>query len=93
MEEKTGPRLRANRRQQEIPLPFSRGSNRCRPYLSQVDLARLLRKPQSFVSKYESGTRRLDLLELRDVCRAMDVSVVDFVRRFDQSVGRDSPKS
>ncbi len=57
--------------------------------LSQVELARLLRKPQSFVSKYESGARRLDLLELRDVCRAIGLSVVDFVRRFDRLVDRD----
>jgi transcriptional regulator with XRE-family HTH domain len=50
-------------------------------------LAKKLGKPQSFVSKYESGARRLDLLELRDVCRAMGISVGDFVRRFEKLVG------
>jgi transcriptional regulator with XRE-family HTH domain len=87
--EKTGPRLRANRKQQEALLSLFRKA-RTDADLSQVDLARLLRKPQSFVSKYESGARRLDLLELRDVCRAMGISVVDLVRRFDRIVGRDS---
>jgi transcriptional regulator with XRE-family HTH domain len=51
--------------------------------LRQVDLAERLGKPQSYVSKYETGERRLDLLELRDVCRAAGVSLIEFVRRFD----------
>jgi len=55
--------------------------------LSQEALAKKLAKPQSFVSKYESGARRLDLLELREVCRAMGISVADFVRRFDKLIG------
>ena len=38
------------------------------------------------ISKYELGTRRLDLLELRDVCKVLGVSVVDFVRAFDDAV-------
>ena len=33
--------------------------------LTQVDVARLLRRPQSFVSKSESGERRIDFIELR----------------------------
>ena len=48
--------------------------------LRQVDLAKRLRLPQSFVSKYESGERRLDLVELRLVCSALGVALVDFVR-------------
>jgi len=33
--------------------------------LSQVQVAQKLRKPQSFVSKCESGERRVDFAELR----------------------------
>jgi len=51
--------------------------------LRQVDLAKKLRRPQSFVSKYESGERRLDLLELQQVCGALHISVTEFVRRFE----------
>jgi len=51
--------------------------------LRQVDLAKKLRQPQSFVSKYESGERRLDLLELGQVCKACGISLVKFVERFD----------
>ena len=51
--------------------------------LRQADLAELLGKPQSFVSKYESGERRLDLLELRQVCKALGVSLTEFVVRLE----------
>ncbi len=53
--------------------------------LRQVDLAKRLRQPQSFVSKYESGERRLDLLEVRQVCRALGISLAEFVGRFDET--------
>lgn len=58
---------------------------RVRAGLRQVDLARLLQQPQSFVSKYESGERRLDLIELREVCHALGVTLADFVRRFEDT--------
>ena len=53
--------------------------------LSQVELAKKLRRPQSFVSKYESGERRLDLIELGQICQALNISLNDFVRKFDRS--------
>lgn len=39
--------------------------------MTQVQLARLLKKPQSFVSAYESGQRRVDLLELMSIANAL----------------------
>jgi len=51
--------------------------------LRQADLAARLGKPQSFVSKYESGERRLDFLEVRAVCAALGVPLDRFVRRFE----------
>ena len=39
-------------------------SARERAGLTQQQLAKLLRKPQSFVSNYERGQRRIDVLEL-----------------------------
>jgi transcriptional regulator with XRE-family HTH domain len=54
--------------------------------LRQTDLAQKLGRPQSFVSKYESGERRLDLLELRQICALLGTSVADFVCRFEESL-------
>ena len=42
--------------------------------------SRKLRRPQSFVSKIESGERRLDVLELADLCRIYGVDLCDFIR-------------
>jgi transcriptional regulator with XRE-family HTH domain len=39
--------------------------------LTQVALARLLRKPQSFVSNYERGQRRIDVLELLRIAEVL----------------------
>lgn len=54
--------------------------------LRQEDLAQLLGKPQPYVSRYESGERRLDILELREVCRAVGVKLADFARDFEKSL-------
>jgi len=52
--------------------------------LRQVDLAERLGQPQSFVSKYESGERRLDILELRSVCKVVGISLEDFVAKLEE---------
>ncbi len=54
--------------------------------LRQVDLARRLGQPQSFVSKYESGERRLDVLELRRICQLLGLSLQDFIRRLEERI-------
>jgi transcriptional regulator with XRE-family HTH domain len=54
--------------------------------LRQEDLAEHLGRPQSFVSKYERGDRRLDLVELRQICQAVGVPLADFARRFEESL-------
>ncbi|MCH8054802.1 MAG: helix-turn-helix transcriptional regulator [Deltaproteobacteria bacterium] len=54
--------------------------------LTQSDLAKRLGQPQSFVSKYESGERLLDLVELRRICKAVGISLVDLVRKWESSV-------
>jgi transcriptional regulator with XRE-family HTH domain len=41
--------------------------------VSQVELARRLGKPQQFVSRYELGVRRLDLVEFYVIARALEV--------------------
>jgi transcriptional regulator with XRE-family HTH domain len=50
--------------------------------LTQEEVALRLNKPQSFVSKYESGERRLDIIELIDVCKALGKNLYDVLDRF-----------
>ena len=52
--------------------------------LSQTELALRLGRSQSFVSKYESGELRLDLVELSLICRALGLSLSSFVRQFEK---------
>lgn len=47
--------------------------------VTQQDLARRLRKPQSYVSKYENGERRLDPIEMIRVLQALGVDPARFV--------------
>ena len=42
--------------------------------LLQREVAERLGTPQSFVSKYESGERRIDLPELRRICLVLETS-------------------
>jgi transcriptional regulator with XRE-family HTH domain len=37
--------------------------------LTQVQVARMLKRPQSFVSKIESGERRVDVVELAELAQ------------------------
>ncbi len=48
--------------------------------LTQTEVARRVRKPQSFVSKCESGERRVDVVELADLARLYRKPVSWFVR-------------
>jgi transcriptional regulator with XRE-family HTH domain len=42
--------------------------------LTQAEVAMRTKRPQSFVSKYESGERHLDVIEFVQVCAAIEVS-------------------
>jgi transcriptional regulator with XRE-family HTH domain len=50
--------------------------------LTQADLSQRLNRPQSFVSKYERGERRLDVVEFGEVARAIGVDPVKLLDRF-----------
>lgn len=50
--------------------------------LTQEQLAEKLGQGQSFVSKFERGERRLDVVELNVICQAIGISLVEFVQDF-----------
>lgn len=54
--------------------------------LVQTSLALRLGRNQSYVSNVELAIRRLDLVELRDYCGALDVELVDLVVRWEAAV-------
>jgi transcriptional regulator with XRE-family HTH domain len=54
--------------------------------LSQVEMAAALDKPQSFISNMERGRRRLDLVELRQVCQVLGVALSGFVAKWEKAL-------
>jgi transcriptional regulator with XRE-family HTH domain len=48
--------------------------------LTQVELAERLRKPQSYVSKFERGERRLDVIEFLEVAEALQIDPLRFLK-------------
>ena len=52
--------------------------------LTQQDMANRLHRPQSFVSKYERGERRLDVVEFVTICRALNIDPCDIIREIEE---------
>lgn len=51
--------------------------------LTQAQFAETLGRPQSFASDIERGLRRLDLVQLRDICRVLSLDLMEFVQRYE----------
>lgn len=54
--------------------------------LRQSDLAERLGTPQSFISKIESGERRIDIIELREICLALSSNLKEFTTQFEKAL-------
>jgi len=54
--------------------------------LTQAELASRLNRPQSFVSKYERGERRLDVLEFREVARGLRIDPIEFLAKLYEEI-------
>lgn len=60
--------------------------------LTQAQCSKALGRPQSFISDVERGVRRLDLIQLRDMCRVFGISLRTLVRRFETLLAEHSPE-
>ena len=58
--------------------------------LTQVQIAERLGKPQSFISKYERGERRIDLTEFIELADALEINVLDFIKRYQSAIAQIS---
>ena len=54
--------------------------------LTQTELAARIEKDQTLVSKFESGERRLDVLEIREICLALGITFEEFARRLEKAL-------
>lgn len=58
--------------------------------LTQVNIAERLGKPQSFISKYERGERRLDFTEFMELAYLLEIDIADFVSRYRSATSQTS---
>ena len=53
--------------------------------LTQSSLAQQLKRPQSFVSKFERGERRLDVVEFLEIAHVLGLDAVRLLRDIDRT--------
>ena len=57
--------------------------------MTQAEVASKLRRPQSYVSKYESGERRLDVVEFLDLARVIGFDPARLIKNlYRESMGQ-----
>lgn len=54
--------------------------------ITQEEVADRLGESQSFVRKCEHGERRMDIVELREFCKAIGVTLEKFVKQFERGL-------
>ena len=54
--------------------------------VTQLQLANMLKKPQSFVSKYESGERRIDVQEFICICKALQKDPCEVIKDVEKDI-------
>lgn len=59
---------------------------RLRAGITQGDLSAQLGRPQPFISDVERGVRRLDAIELRDICVLLGSDIVTFLSALEEDL-------
>ena len=67
--------------------------HRVRAGITQTQVSTALERSQSFMSDIERGVRRLDLVELRDICAVLKLGLKEFVQDFEQALPRRQKRS
>lgn len=57
--------------------------------MTQQELASLLGYAQSYISKYEQGQKRLDIVEIRNICNILGISLVEFVTEYESRLKKE----
>lgn len=55
--------------------------------LTQAECSAALGRPQSFMSDVERGVRRLDIVQLRDLCLVLGTDLASFSSDYEQALG------
>lgn len=74
-------------REHDILLKVIRAT-RAKSGLTQAQCSAALGRPQSFISDVERGVRRLDIIQLRELCHVLNVSLPTFVKLLEDEIRR-----
>lgn len=58
--------------------------------MTQAQCSAALGRPQSFMSDVERGVRRLDTVQLRDLCKVLNSDLISFTNAFEHALGNES---
>jgi len=61
--------------------------------MTQIDVAQRLKRPQSFVAKYERGERRIDVIEFLEIADAIGFDPAKAVRQLADAIWRSSTRT
>lgn len=61
--------------------------------MKQTELSAALGKPQPFISAIETGHRRIDLVEVRDICLALGRTLPDFIAVLEKNLAQPAASS
>jgi transcriptional regulator with XRE-family HTH domain len=56
--------------------------------LTQAECSAALGRPQSFMSDVERGVRRLDVVQLRDLCLVLGTDLASFTKVYEQALDK-----
>jgi len=60
--------------------------------LTQAQCSAALGRPQSFMSDVERGVRRLDIVQLRDLCLVLQTDLTSFTKAYEKVISdREKP--
>ena len=57
--------------------------------MTQQELATHLGVSQTYISKYEQCQKRLDVIQVRDICKCLGVNLQDLVRDFEDRLAKE----
>lgn len=52
--------------------------------LHREELGQCLGRPQTYVSRYETGEKMIDIPELRQICKALGTTLPDFINEYER---------
>lgn len=59
-----------------------------RRQITQEQLASTLSVKQAVISKIENCERRIDLLEMRQICLALEVPLIEIINKFEERISQ-----